>query len=301
MNNHYLCATTSRVMKKIFFCLGLLLSLLNCEARELQLPSIPSTMTMPQERAAYLLAHFWDNLDFTDDAAIADVPFMAQNFANFASVFPVATPEAIEAGIDTLLSKASVNKDALELMVRIADDYLYETDSPVYNEEHYILFLNRLLASPYLDTTAKMRPEFQLKEAMKNRVGHSATDFEFTDREGQPRKLSDIRAKDDILLIFFNPDCDHCRQVLHELQNDSTRKAEIDSGWLTVVAIYSGDEADAWKEYAATLPDNWIVGIEPMKVLDDEIYVLREFPTVYLLDKNLIVKAKNIALSKGSL
>lgn len=265
-------------------------------AKELVLPTIPPTLTLPHERAAYLLVHYWDNLDFSDSGTISDSPFMAQSFSDFTSVFPIAGHEAIKAGIDTMLSKASVNPEAVKTLLRIADDYLYEPESPVYNEEHYIIFLNCILDGNYLDESAKMRPRYQLAEALKNRVGYHAADFGFTDRKGNNRNLKDIQSKDEILLIFFNPDCDHCQQVLHELQMDETRKAEIDSGWLTVVAIYSGDEQATWQAYADTLPENWIVGIEPMKIYDEELYVLREFPTVYILDKEHRVKAKNVRI-----
>lgn len=287
-------------MRRILIISGLLLAVAcGTAAKELQLPQIPRTLTMPQERAAYLLAHYWDNLDFTDSGTIGDSPFMVQSFSNFASVFPIGGNEAVKAGIDSMLMKASVNPEAVKTLVRIADDYLYEPESPVYNEEHYIIFLNCLLNGNYLEETEKIRPRYQLAEAMKNRVGYQAADFEFTDRQGQSRRLSEVVSKEDILLIFFNPDCDHCRQVLYELQNDAARREEVAAGWLAVVAVYSGDEAATWQDYASTLPDDWIVGIEPMKIFDEELYVLREFPTVYILDNAHRVKAKNVSLEKG--
>ena len=33
-------------------------------------PSIPSTLTEPEERKEYLLQHYWDNFDFSDSALV---------------------------------------------------------------------------------------------------------------------------------------------------------------------------------------------------------------------------------------
>ena len=59
-------------------------------ADELPLPAVPAEMTVPTDRAGYILLHFWDAMDFDDADRSLDRDFMGQNMANFLSVFPHA-------------------------------------------------------------------------------------------------------------------------------------------------------------------------------------------------------------------
>ena len=53
------------------------------------LPAVPDTLRTAEKRAAYLLVHYWDSMDFNwPDVKSAEVE---QAFADFASVLPVGT------------------------------------------------------------------------------------------------------------------------------------------------------------------------------------------------------------------
>ena len=73
---------------------------------ELPLPSVPETLREPAERADFVVAHFWDGMDFTDRRRALDSAFVEQNFANFASVLPYATATGREDGVALLLDAA---------------------------------------------------------------------------------------------------------------------------------------------------------------------------------------------------
>ena len=59
------------------------------------------------ERAAYVLAHFWDSMDFSDTSRSLDTAFMEQNFANFASLLPHVDADAVSAAAESVLKKAA--------------------------------------------------------------------------------------------------------------------------------------------------------------------------------------------------
>ena len=61
----------------------------------LSLPDVPPSLTAPEERAAYIIAHFWDGMDFGDTLRCRDRAFMEQNFVNYLSLFPHAGPETL--------------------------------------------------------------------------------------------------------------------------------------------------------------------------------------------------------------
>jgi peroxiredoxin len=75
-------------------------------------------------------------------------------------------------------------------------------------------------------------------------VGSEALAFELTDLAGEPRSLAQFRGQP-LLLIFFNPACGFCRELLPKLkQNAESRKqkAEIDPEQPVLLFISTGDK-----------------------------------------------------------
>lgn len=261
--------------------------------KELPLPGIPSTITAPADRADYLLNHFWDELDFNDTILSRDHLFVEQAFSNFVSVFPYATPEARHSAVITLLDKAKADPTAYGMLRDITEEYLYSPDSPVYSEVFYLLFLNEYENSPLLDEAAKTRIRAQKESVMKNFPGTKAADFGFTTREGKSSTLH-TAADGDILLVFFDPGCENCTELVKFLSANRNFSKAVAEGRITLLAIYSGSDETQWRRKAATMPGEWIVGIEPGTLEEEDIYEFRTMPTIYLLDKDKNVVLKDL-------
>ena len=262
------------------------------------LPSIPTGLTAPADRATFLLLHFWDNMDFDTDSALTAPHAFEQNFADFMSVFPIVSDSVAALAVENLLQKASANKEAYQTVSRTAEKYLYEPESPVYNEEYYRLFLLSIEASPVLTDAEKSRVAYQLETVNKNRAGSKASNFSFTLPDGT---LSELYASDRTpftLLMFIDPDCDHCRHTVERIKKSTLIDKLIAGGELQIIAVYSGDERGLWQRYVeSALPPHWTAGYDPGTVIENDIYAMPAFPTVYLLDSNLNVAAKNISFS----
>lgn len=139
--------------------------------RELPLPEVPALLTAPEERAAYVLEHFWDGMDFRDTLRSRDRLFMEQCFVNFLSLFPHALPQSLPSPVGRLLQRAAVDSVAFRLVNSLAEHYLDDPNSPMRNEEHYILFLEALLSLPGLPEAERIRPAYRLETTRKNRPG----------------------------------------------------------------------------------------------------------------------------------
>ena len=263
-------------------------------AAELPLPDVPATLREPAERAAFIIGHFWDAMDFGDTLRSRDAAFMEQNFSNFISVFPYAAAEAQRAAVGSLLRRAEADSDAYVLLANIAEKYLYEPNSPMLAEDVYILFLEELVCSPLLgDATVRLR--WQLEAARKNRPGMTAADFPFTTRSGRRSTLRRTAADAPrLLLLFYDPECDHCHEVMADLQQDRFLQRLVADKQLSVLALYSGDDRDHWQSDAATLPALWTVGYETGTLQENGSYVLRAMPTLYLLDRDSKVVVKDV-------
>lgn len=231
---------------------------------------------------------------FADTVRSYNRAFMEQNFSNFISVFPYADEEARQAAVGVLLEKAEADSAAYALLRDIAEKYLYEPHSPMHSEDYYILFLERFVNSTVLGEYGTLRLRRQLEAARKNRPGMVAADFAYTTREGNAATLHKTVGEGDLLLMFYDPDCEHCKETMEELRANEMLSSAVASGRLKVLAVYSGDSHQLWKQTAASLPADWTIGYEAGVLQENGSYVLRAMPTLYLLDRNKKVVLKDV-------
>lgn len=263
---------------------------------ELQLPAVPPTLTAPADRAAYIVAHFWDNMDFADTIRSHDANFIEQNFANFASLFPlVDTDTTLVPAAAALMKRAEADREAYNLLAETADKYLYDPNSPMLNEAAYIPFLRAITGSTFIDPALRARYEAQLADATKNLPGTIAADFTITLRGGSTATLhrlcSGARA---VLLMFYDPDCDNCAHLISQMKSDPALSAAVTSGNVKIIAVYPDGEADLFASGAGKIPAEWTDGMSPDgEIVESELYSIRATPTLYLLDGSARVVMKD--------
>ncbi len=249
-------------------------------------------MPAPRARAAYLLDHFWDGLDFRDTLRSHDPKRMELNFVNFISLFPHAEAAALPPAVGRLLERASADGTAFRLLAGYAEKYLSEPDSPMRNEDYYILFLEEWLQTPGLSEAERVRPAHQLKIAKKNRPGMPATDFAYVTREGRRQTLHGTQARR-LLVAFYDPECSHCSEILKSLHASSLLSRLVDEKELAVLAVYTEGKRDVWDDTKASMPSEWIVGMDDSHIFNRELYDLPAMPVLYLLDKDKTVLLKD--------
>ena len=96
------------------------------------------------------------------------------------------------------------------------------------------------------------------------RVGTPAADFSFEIRDGRP-----------MLLLFYDPDCDHCMQTIAELSGSELLNGAVARGDLVVVAVYAGfDGSDraAWLRTLNRLPSVWTVDFDRGTIYTRDLY-----------------------------
>lgn len=287
--------------------------------QELPLPDVPALITAPTDRADYVAARFWTALDFNDTSLSLDTAFMEQNFANFTTVLPVASERGRRTAMDSLVARATVNADALAYLAEVAEKYLYDPNSPLRDDDSYIAFAEALEASAAVGEWVKARPALLASRLRKNRPGSRAADFAFTTPDGRRMRLTTFADRADksdksdrsdrseeaaIMIVFFDPECPTCNETLHRLA-DSERMAEaIAAGALRVLAVYPPEEdnlSEDWADYAAKLPSTWTTGIIADRDAFGERYALPALPSIYLLDGDLTVMARDLTLASQQL
>lgn len=261
---------------------------------ELPLPQIPASLNTPEERADYLAMHFWDAMDWRDNGKALDTVFVEQNFANFLSGLPYTTEKGLQEAVKSLLDKAkAAGAPQLDFLYAVAEKYLYQQDSPMRDERIFLPFVDWAIATGYHTERAHERHA----EIMRNRPGTPATDFTFELRGGGKSSLAAMQGTP-VLLMFYEPDCDNCRQAEQKLKASATFRETLASGQLQMLAIYVGEDRDLWTGHAAALPQDWTIGIDSDMIIDDnDLYHIGATPSFYLIDDlgTVILKDADLA------
>lgn len=256
------------------------------DASGLPLPEVPDFMVDPEERVAFVVEHFWEAMDFSDSEAAADTVMIEQSFANFIGILPMATTDDARRAVGSLMDKASVNKESLYLVMNLAESYLNDPNSPMRNEDIYILFLENVAEKNYFDDYQKAHAADALETAMLNRPGTMAADFGMQLRDGKSGTLHQLVAGDTTLVVFYDSDCTHCHETM-------TRLASMQNHYKIMAVDVVGNRAK-WESDCVNLPDNWIVGISTDNLQDKNRYSFPALPALYLLSPSSIVISKDI-------
>ena len=262
----------------------------------LPLPDVPSSLRTPETRANYIVSHFWDALDFkTDTLKTRNTDFMERNLANYLSLFPIADTAALVSAVETLTANAAKDAPSLSVLIELTGKYLYEPESPVYNEEHYGIFLDAFLHAP-VHEYERMRLTDRQKLIRKNRPGTVAADFTYETPAGERMRMRETGKGKPLLLLFYEPDCGHCMEVMEELTKMESLNTMVNRGKLTVLAVFPGfDDRETWRRTIGNLPPVWKVGFNDGTIYTEELYATRRMPTLYLLDEHRRVVARNLS------
>lgn len=271
----------------LFFVLIIEGACSNNKASSSVVPDIPDSLSTDEEKASYFVSHFWDEMDFKDRSLSLDTAFMEQSFSNFIAMIPIVPEDTAEEAVKQLVGKAAVDKDAFNLLTSTADLYLDHPDSPMRNEETYILFLKSFLEINGIPENIKKRYEYRLAQAMKNRPGSKAPDFKVTLRDGKNSNLNSLLGEGENIVMFYDSDCEHCKEIsgrLAEMQfNDDVR----------IIAIDVAGDRRLWDEKKGSLPADWTVCYDLDNIEDKELFYLPALPTFYILDSGGVIIAKD--------
>lgn len=261
-------------------------------------PEIPATLTEAEARKAFLLTHYWDKFSFADTILVDNRDVTEQSFVNFIALLLDGTTSE-ELARESLKNwcKGFVGKDhARRVLTQTADDYLFNPNSPFYNEALYGLYLETMLDVLPQTDAVRSSCQFKLELVRRNNPGDRATDFTYYLPDGTHCTLGTTPTKNDrLLLVFYDPECESCHEVLQQMAADASLAEAVQSGKLSVLAVYTEGNEEAWRKALPDMPDKWIVGTDREVVKTGALYDLKAMPSLYLLDGQKRVLLKDAA------
>ena len=274
------------------------------EPRHIQEVKIPSVYSSDEEKADYVLGHYWDGLFLgdgrTDSTLILGVPKAEveqrmSNYILFLTQVPLRKAQCSVEGFFSAIEKkhaADTASRLLPAMAEVVGHYLYDPNSPMRNEDLYLPFVSRLAESRF--TPAGMKPAYRHDAQMcsLNQFGQKVPDFKFRTLKGRTMHLYGVKARY-TMLFFSNPGCHACKGIIEDVMGSPAVPEMIADGTLAVVNVYIDEDLDAWKAYAPNYPESWYSGYDPDYIIrQDLLFNVRAIPSLYLLDaeKKVVMK-----------
>lgn len=258
--------------------------------------TMPDALTQANERADYLLSHYWDNFDFADTTYIHLPEITEQAFVDYINIFPQVDNEKVYSSISKMLEQ-SISQDrtnkVYSYFLDLYKKYLYDANSPMRDDEYYIPVVDCILKDTINDMATKERAKFSLMMMQKNRKGNVATNFTYTLQSGKQGALYQIKSEY-TLLMFYNPDCHACSETISYLIQSKIVNTLLAERRLNVLAFYPDDDLGIWKKHLSDIPETWINSYDQKQMVKNKLlYDLKAIPSLYLLDKEKRVLLKD--------
>ncbi|MDE6368512.1 MAG: DUF5106 domain-containing protein [Muribaculaceae bacterium] len=272
-------------MKKSKYLILAFLTLIACNGSHHKVSEVT------EDTPAAPIVNYIRSIDYTDTVALHDENIMQERMANLTKLILKSDSLSLQTGLSLFFNNIKHDEKALNSVTSLANLYLNNPASPVRDTNRYIDFLNALLSVDSIPSSVREIEEERLHIAALNRPGIIATDFNFVNRDGTHSSLHQVTGNK-TLLIFFDPECSHCSDILKYIAKHPRINSAISDSTLTVLAIYAEGKKDVWENTKHAMPPAWTVGYDMSDILDNELYDLPAMPTLYLLDsdKRVILK-----------
>lgn len=290
-------------MKRLIFAILLLTAWATCYSQngapqQFRLPSVPDTIRTVEGRFNYVVGNYWTNFNFSDTLFL-EIPERAcemalVNYADLLTRLPLAKSAPY---LEDFLAKASANAAMQNHMAGLLRKYLVNYDSPLRNHELYICAAEYLKENA-LDEITRYNAMQDAHLLSLNPQGSVAADFTYFLPDSTVARMHGVESPY-TLLFFYNPNCRSCQGIIEALKTSTAINRALETGALTLLAIYTQDDSPVWREFIKETPQGWTNGCDNgMKLISESIYDLRNLPVFYLLDSKKRILLKDLPLSQ---
>lgn len=264
-------------------------------------PEIPIMIVSENEKKEYMARHYWDNVDFTDSILVNSKLISQKHLIDFICLLNEISysKENIRKGMSAFCRKVSEKKIKCNNLINNIEEYLYNGNSPLYNEYLFHIYLEEIIQLTDKNDPLLSSYKFKHELISRNNVGTKASDFRFKLPSKKTSSLYTTSIKSQyLLLIFYDPECHSCHKTMSEMLSDEILNMAIEMNKITVMAVYTNDNDKIWEENIKEFPSSWIVCNDQSYITDNALYDLKAMPTIYLLDSNKYVLLKDATYSE---
>lgn len=261
-------------------------------ATPFEYPQAPDTLNSLQARTSYVMTHFWDKADMKK--IMADTAKFHKAFSDFVGFIPYASKDSVRNSISSLTGRYANDPKALSLIASEAERTLFGPQAEFWSEDCYLLFLRPLLSHKKVKQAEKDKYLTQIRMLNSSQLGSNIAAFDYTTRHGAKHSLYDNKAE--YVVVMFQPeDCSDCSMSRLRLNADAATTRLVKNGTVKIVIINPAESTSGWRKEMESYPYEWEIGSAPNV---GDLVDTRVLPTVYLLDKDFHILAKNLELNQ---
>jgi len=244
----------------------------------------------------YYKKHYMDNVDFSDERLLR-TPLLHNKIETYIKKLTVQIPDSINESADYLVEKARANKEVFKYVVHYITN-TYETSAIMGMDAVFVHMAEKYYTKDqafWIDSVQQYKISVRAKTLKPLLLGKKAPALNLEDQNGQPKSLYDVKAKYTILL-FWDPDCGHCKKAMPKLQELYNR---VKDKGVEVYAVCTEVEEEKWKKYIEENKLNWI-NVADLKLRSHfrANYDITSTPQIYLLDDKKIIRAKKLEVEQ---
>ncbi len=232
--------------------------------------------------------HFLEGLNL-DEPNLTRCPQWIERLDFFLMQAPPPHPDTLKALMDNVLTRLEAKPDFRKYYLRYLVRSLNKM-SQFRSDEAYAWLVRTYLESKNEGWGDPAEAEKFIADAVKMEalfVGKTAPDVTLFDRKNQPVRLHSVAAPF-TLMVFWLPDCSHCKRELPLLQR---LYPEYQAKGLKVMSVCgkSGESAPSCWEYvdSQAMPADWLLLSDPERRSGmSSLFNVRSYPRLILLDAN---------------
>ncbi len=262
----------------------------------IKLPSFTgSTEEILTQSLAYQRAHFWDNIDF-DDKRLLYTNFFDEKMTYYMNEFIPQHPDTISQEMDVLLTRMTENNEMYQYyLVAWLNKYAHTVTKGL--DAVYVHLVKNYFAKGKStriteDQLASILRDVELLEPVL--IGKKAPNITLYKQDGSAMSIYDSD-KPYTLLFFWGPDCGHCQKAAPYLVKFFDKyKDQVE---VITICNEIGDEKvkKCWQGVTDHEYNKMINLADPKYTSSFKTaYYVKMTPTVYILNKDKIIIAKNI-------
>lgn len=288
-------------------------SLLALIFKTMQETTLPPNLQAPKTRQDsidqyyYIKGHYWDNFDFMDGRLVR-TPIFENKLKTYLNNWVVPDADSIIYEQNWMMALGRNDPEMSRYLISyFIDNYMYPKimgqDKVFLNTyEKYVANDNPMAA--WLNEKQKKAITERAYMVMANQLGGMAYDMNLVDTANKVRKLYDVKGEY-IVINFWDPNCGKCREELPKL--DSLYQSSWKKQNVQIYAVMVNEDAiNEWKPAIQKHGKGWIHVHQTREMRSAEeqaqqpnfrqLYDMRSTPTLFLLDKDKRIIAKNLGL-----
>jgi len=241
----------------------------------------------------YYKNHFFDNVDFSDDALLRS-PILFYKLNQYFKKIIIQIPDSVIVESEKIIEKSKANDDVFQYVLQFIFNYANSSNIMGMDKAFVFLAEEYYLSgqATWVDSSFIEKIRNRVNELTPNLIGNLAPELKMTTYDEKYVSLHQIKAEYTIL-IFWDPDCGHCKKdlpKLHKLYQKYWEKG------VEVFSVYTQVDYKNWKSFLEEkgLTD-WINVYDPYNFSNFRSkYNVVSTPLIYVLDKDKKIIAKRI-------